>query len=198
VRVELGHFAGELLVEENGQVRVEVDVDLARGHERPHVLHLELQAALVHAGDRALDDLADLEVFPRRVLRGRALAREDEHALALVVAIDVELHLLPNDRGLFIGELLKRDDALALAPEIDERVVLIDRHDPPATRALLRRRRTGPLRGRGLVEAIQVVERNAFQRGVDLLLQRGVFGAEFLFQRITALCHCQNSKCERR
>ena len=69
MRVELRDLGLDLLVQEGVQVGLEVDIDLAGGHEGAHVFDVDLQAALVDAGDDAFDDLADLQVFPAHVLR---------------------------------------------------------------------------------------------------------------------------------
>jgi hypothetical protein len=127
--------------------------------------------------------LADLEVFPRDVRGDGPLAGEDEDALALVVAFDVEVHLGPDD-GLDVLELGDRNDALALAAEVDEHVVLADRDDPPAPRsaALL------GLRGRaarlGLVGGIKVVEAHPLKGGGDLTLERLVLRAELFLELV--------------
>src|SRR4029079_13413580 len=79
-----------------------------------------------------------LERLPAHAARRRALARADEQALALVVALDVELQFLADLRRLAVEELHERYDPLALAAEVDEGVVLADRHDPPQPEPLLR------------------------------------------------------------
>jgi hypothetical protein len=167
---------------------VEDDVHLPGGHEGSHVLHLQLEAALVHSGDFAFDELADFEVFPGYVLRQRALAVEDEEAFAGVIAFDDELHLLP-DGGLLL-ELLHRDDALVLAAEIDEGVVFLDGDDASHPRAapaatgptLLGRAGRGHLR---LVRFEQALDGHAAEGGFDLAVERGVgVGPELLFVRV--------------
>jgi hypothetical protein len=117
-----------------------------------HAFHVELEAPLVHAGDGALDDLADLEGFPGDVGGGGAFGHQQEQAFALVVAVDGEFHLVA-DFGLGL-EMLHRGDALGLAAEVDEDVVFRDLHHAAAAdgavaggRVLRSRRR--PARGDG-------------------------------------------------
>ena len=132
--LECRDFGGHLLVDELRQVRDVINIDLPGGHEGAHGFDGQFEAALVHAGDGALDDLPDLQRLPGDVRRRRALAGEDQQALCGVVALDVELQFLPDLRRLL--ELKQRDDALALAAEIDKDVLLADGDDPPAADAL--------------------------------------------------------------
>ena len=105
-------------------VLLEVEIDLPGGHEGAHALDFELQAALVHAGDDAFDDLADLQVLPRHVAGPR---RPCGGGSAGLRARRSARRRIPSPRRPSARlELQLGDDALALAAEVDEHVVLAD------------------------------------------------------------------------
>src|SRR5690606_31713437 len=90
--VDLGHEGFELLADERLELADRVEVDLRRGHERADVAdHLELEAALVGGGDAGVDDRAFLQLVPGGA-GDRALAGEEDEALALVDPFDDEVH----------------------------------------------------------------------------------------------------------
>src|SRR5206468_1851598 len=113
------------------------------------------------------DSLADFEVFPSRPLRHGAAAAQHQQAFARVIAIDEEIHLLPDGRLFGIDELKTRDDSLALATEVDKDVVLVDLDNFPSAGLLAPT--FGRRGGRLLLVAVQIVFRQSAQRGVNLL-----------------------------
>ncbi len=157
---EVAAFAAELddlgldaLADELGEVGVEVEIDLAGGHEGAHAFDVDFQAAFVGAGDRAFDDLADFEAVPGDVGGRGAFAQEHEHALARVEAVDDEFVFLA-DFGLGL-ELGHGDQALALAAEIDDGIIRCDGEDSAAAELAATLARSG---GRGGLLGVEIVE----------------------------------------
>ena len=102
------------------------DIDLAAGQERHGAAEIDGEAALHPAIDRAVDALLGLErlleVGPGLLAAG-LLARQDDRAVLVLVALDVELdHVAGLHLGLGAGraEFLQRDAALGLQADIDD------------------------------------------------------------------------------
>ena len=184
------------MADEGGNVLLKIDVDLAGRHERPHLADIQLQAALVHTGDGALDDLAFLQILPIHILRSHAPLRvRMSRPGGDRIGPRGEFDHLPDLR-LFL-ELQQRSDALALAAKIDQHIIGIngdDRAQPvaPAGRdsgggsagdRLFPGRRRGDQRR--LLLGVQLVQRHPGQCGLHLRIQRRVgISTELLFVRI--------------
>ena len=102
------------------------DIDLAAGQERHGAAEIDGEAALDPAVDRAVDALLGLErlfqVGPG-FLAPRLLARQDDGAVAVLVALDIELDDVAGlDVRLGAGraEFLERDAAFGLQADIDD------------------------------------------------------------------------------
>ena len=102
------------------------DIDLAAGQERHGAAEIDGEAALHPAVDRAVDALLRLErlleVGPGLLAAG-LLARQDDRAVLVLVALDVELDDVAGlDLGLGAGraEFLEGDAALGLQADIDD------------------------------------------------------------------------------
>ena len=133
--VDLGDAGGDFLVEEDGEILVELGVDLSGGHEGTGGADLEFEAALVDAGDDGFDGVSDGECFPGAVLES-AFAGEDDEAFAGVVAlVDEVVFLADFDAAAFrvafdfLVKLFEGADALGLAADIDEDVGAGDSDD---------------------------------------------------------------------
>ena len=179
VAIELRHLGRHPLADKGRDVFLKNDIDLSSRHERSHALHLQLQAAFVHAGDSSFDNLADFQIVPGDIRGQCAAAGEDEQPLARVIALDVEFHVLADVGDGF--ELRQRGDPLALAAQIDKNVIFANGDDSPAAQAF-----GGQLLARflllfaRLVEAVELVELDAAQRRVELAVQGRVgIGTEF-------------------
>ena len=135
--VELDHLAAQLLAEELVQVLDAADVDQRRGQEAAHA-EVEDQAALDDLDHAAVDRLAALggalDLLPRE-LEARALLRQDQPALGVLLREDERVDLVPD--ADLVGrvdrapdrELGDRDDALRLVADVDQHLVLVDAYD---------------------------------------------------------------------
>ncbi len=136
--VDFGDANGHFLIEENGEVVVEFDIDLAGGHEGAGGADLEFETATIDAGDDGFDGVSGLEGFPSAVLDG-AFAGEDDEAFTGVVSFIDEFVFLSDfdtflDGAILSGwgiliELFDGADALALAADIDEDITAADAGD---------------------------------------------------------------------
>ena len=124
--IELRHLGDHLLADEDGDVAIEIKIDLAGGHEGANAFDLQLKAALVHAGDHAFDDCAKAQIVPRNIGREHAFAVDQQDAFGFVVAIDGEIEFVAD---LDFGELRERRHGLRLTADIDEDVVRADGDD---------------------------------------------------------------------
>jgi hypothetical protein len=104
------------------------DVDLAAGQERHGAAEIDGEAALDPAIDCAVDAKLGLErlfeVGPGFFAAG-FFAREDDGAVAVLVALDIQLDDVAGlDLGLGAGgaEFLEGNAALGLQADIDDRV----------------------------------------------------------------------------
>ena len=95
--IDLGDEAAHLRVRVDVQVFDAEQLDLADRHEAADAVDIDLQAALVGAGDLRLDEHADGDDRPVGLDR-RALARQDEQAVG-VVALDVDLEFGADGRA---------------------------------------------------------------------------------------------------
>ena len=115
------------------------DVDQRGGQEAAHP-EVDDQAALDDLDDAALDGLAGLgcglDATPC-LLEARTLLRHDEATVLVLLGEDEGVDLLAHldlivrvDR-LADRELVGGDDPLALVPDVDEDLVVVDAHDEP-------------------------------------------------------------------
>jgi hypothetical protein len=126
--IDLGDFALEPLVHEAAEILVADEVDLAHGHEAAGAVDAELEAADVAAGDAGLDDFTDAQLV--KVGVGDGLAQGEAHQAGFPVeAVGDEVDALP-DVGWLVGlKFVDRDDAFALAADVDEDVFGRDAND---------------------------------------------------------------------
>jgi hypothetical protein len=135
--VELDHLAAELTAEELVEILNASDVDERRRKEASDS-EIEDEAALDNLDHLAYHRLARLgrrfDPLPCE-LEARALLREDQAALGVLLRQDESIDLLAH-RHLVRGvdctadrELSHRDDALGLVADVDEHLVLVDPDD---------------------------------------------------------------------
>ena len=134
--VELDHLALDVLAQVLVEVRHAPDVDERGGQEAAHP-EVDDQAALDDLDHGADDRLAGLggglDAAPG-ALEPRALLGQDQPAVLVLLGEDQRVDLLA-DLDLLRGvdrladrQLAGGDDALALVPDVDEDLVLVDPH----------------------------------------------------------------------
>src|SRR5262245_29720474 len=101
---------------------------MAHRNEAANAVDLDLQTALVVAGDASLDGLPFLDTRPINLHRG-AFSSEDQQAVCPIISFDRYFHFLPNRRHSF-RELLRRKYALASTTHIQEDIVAMNADDP--------------------------------------------------------------------
>ncbi len=135
--VELDDLAAKLLPEELVEVLHAPDVD-ERGGEKSAYPEVEDETALDDLDHLAVDRLAGLrrsfDALPRE-LEARALLREDEAPLRVLLREDERVDLLSH-RDLVgrvhrpaDGQFGNGDDAFGLVTDVDEHLVLVHPHD---------------------------------------------------------------------
>ena len=105
-----------------------------------------IETALDDLDDRALDRLAGLggglDAAPGLLEAGALLGQHEAAVLVLLgederIDLLAELHLVVRVHRLPDGQLVDRDDALALVPDVDQDLVLVDADDVPADHVAL-------------------------------------------------------------
>ena len=137
VLVELDDLALDRATDVRLQVAHAAQVDERRGQEAAQA-DVEDQPALDDLDDRAGDDaffFLDLLDRPPGALVLRALLGEDQPTVLVLLLEDerlehlVELHDLVRVDVVADRELLRRDDALGLEPDVEQHLVGVDLHD---------------------------------------------------------------------
>ena len=134
--VHLEDLEGLRAAHQRGHVADGADIDLAAGQEGDGAAEIDGEATLDPAVDRAVDALGALigllECGPG-LLAARLLARQHDGAVAVLVALDVQLdHVAGLDLRGAAGrwaELLQRDPALRFQADIDDGVVVGEADD---------------------------------------------------------------------
>jgi hypothetical protein len=137
VLVELDDLGLEAATDVGRQVAHPAQLHEGRGQEAPQA-DVDDEAALDDLDDRAADDavgLLELLDGAPRTLVLRTLLGEDQPALLVLLLEDERLDLLAERDDLrrvdvvADRELARGDDALALEPDVEQHLVLVDLHD---------------------------------------------------------------------
>ena len=158
----------------------EVD-DLADRHEAADAA-VDDEAALVVVDDRRLDDDARLELLLHRAplaLETGAAERQDDVALGRFRLEDVDQDRIPDGQlGLALAmateQLAVADDALALGPDVDQDLVLVDADDLALDDvAVLEALDVGILLGEQLLHRRRLGSERTRRRRLLLVIARG-------------------------
>ena len=133
--VHLKDLEGLRCTHQRAHIAHRADIHLRSGQERHGATEIDGKAALHPAIDGAVDALLGLErlfqVGPG-LLAPRLLARQDDGAVPVLIAFDIELD---DIAGLYIRlgagrpELLQRDTALRLQADVDDGVLVGEAED---------------------------------------------------------------------